>query len=237
MSKIIKVFTSLRTTNILTGLLIILLVAGAFIMPTDPSYKTINQMGLFKWLKGAPFSATWWLYGSMAVLLLLVINTLACSVESLIKKQSGRNLLLIISPQIIHVGFCFIMLAHLISSASSFHLYGVFYQGSTAVLPDGQQIRLDRINYETSQGYIVWMDAELRVKDKTGTDRIIRIGPNRPGIISGVGVYLKQISLNPAPRALIEVSYEPGAKWALVGGLLFSLGTVLLVILKLTIER
>ncbi|NOX20283.1 MAG: cytochrome C biogenesis protein ResB [Nitrospirae bacterium] len=237
MNTIIRVLTSLRTTNILTGLLIILLVAGAFIMPTNPSYRTINQMGLFMWLKGAPLSATWWLYGSMAVLVLLVINTLACSAESLIKKQSGRNLLLVISPQIIHIGFCFIMLAHLISSASAFHLYGVLYQGAVAVLPDGQQIRLDRINYETSQGYIVWMEAELGVKDRSGIDRVLKIAPNKPGLISGVGVYLKQISLNPVPRALIEVSYEPGAKWALVGGLLFALGTVLLVILKLIIER
>jgi hypothetical protein len=48
-----------------------------------------------------------------------------------------------------------------------------------------------------------------------------------------VGVYLKQMSLNPTPRALVEISYEPGAMWALIGGMLFSVGTVLLVTLRL----
>ena len=237
MNSVIRFFTSLRTTNVLTALLIAILIAGAIVMPNEPSFRNINQTGLFNWMKSAPLSATWWLYAAIVVLFVLVINTISCSIESLVRKQSGKNLLLILSPQIIHAGFCFIMLAHLISSAYAFHLYGVFYQGSEAMLPDGQQIRLEKINYSAQNGYIISMEAVLNVKEKDGSVRTLKIHPNNPGLISGVGVYLKQISLNPLPRVLLEVSYEPGAVWALVGGVLFSIGTVLLVGLKLMLEK
>ncbi len=231
MKRIVTLLTSLKSTNILIGILIVLLTAGAFVMPTSPSFQNINQTRLFTWLQKAPLSASWWLYGAIVVLFLLVLNTVFCSIESLIKKRQGKNLLLIISPQIIHLGFCFIMVAHLVSSVSSFHMFWVYTEGASSRLPDGTVLQLKKIDYRSERGYITSMQAIFNIRGNK--EKSISIGPNRPALISGVGVYLKQISLNPVPRALVEISYEPGALWALIGGILFSIGTVLLIGLRL----
>jgi hypothetical protein len=37
----------------------------------------------------------------------------------------------------------------------------------------------------------------------------------------------------PSPAALIEISYDRGAPWALAGGIVFLVGNTLLVLLKL----
>ncbi len=231
MKKLLSLLTSIRTANILLGLFILLLIAGAILMPERPSFQRINQMPLFSWLKEAPLSDTWWLYGEIAVLFVLALNTVFCSIQSLIKKTQGKSLLLKISPQIIHLGFCFIMVAHLVSSAYSFHLFWVFQETSRAKLPDGTVLELERINYSAERGYLTSMQAIFKLKGKD--EKRLTIAPNRPALVSGVGVYLKQIALNPVPRALIEISYEPGALWALTGGVLFCLGTVLLIGLRL----
>ncbi len=231
MKKLLSLLTSIRTTNILLGLFILLLIAGAILMPEKPSFQRINQMSLFSWLKEAPLSDSWWLYEAIAILGLLVLNTIFCSIDSLLRKRQGRNLLLIISPQIIHLGFCFIMIAHLVSSAYSFHLFWVFTEKGYSRLPDGTMLQLDRIDYSTEKGYFTSMKAVFKIKGDV--EKTVSIGPNKPALISGVGVYLKQISLNPVPMALVEISYEPGAMWALIGGVLFFVGTVLLVALRL----
>jgi hypothetical protein len=43
--------------------------------------------------------------------------------------------------------------------------------------------------------------------------------------------------MRPFPAALIEVSREPGAIWALVGGLFFLAGMITLLILKIKKEE
>ncbi|RMG73874.1 MAG: cytochrome C biogenesis protein ResB [Nitrospirae bacterium] len=231
MKRVLKILTSLKTTNLLLGLLILLFTGGAFVMPRSASFQRLHQMSLFEWLKEAPISSSWWLLASIGVLLVLALNTLFCSVDSLLKKPKGRNFLLYISPQIIHLGFCFILFAHLLSSAWAYHLFGLFNEGTSTRLPDGTVMVLERIEYRLQSGYITSMKALLRVKGKE--ERSFYLEPNHPALVSGYGVYLKQIGINPFPRALIEVSYEPGAVWALIGGILFALGTVTLILLKL----
>ena len=58
------------------------------------------------------------------------------------------------------------------------------------------------------------------------------LGPNTPLFYGGTGVYLKSLNFDRGPAALLMVAKDPGAVWALVGGVLFILGAVTLLALK-----
>lgn len=62
------------------------------------------------------------------------------------------------------------------------------------------------------------------------------IRPNSPSFQDGFGIYIKTVQSEPFPAALIEVSREPGAFWALVGGVLFLTGMITLLIFKVKRE-
>jgi hypothetical protein len=227
------ILKSLRTTNILLALLMGLLGYGAIVMPIHPSFKDINAISLFQWMEKAPLSASWWLYLGILTIGILVVNTVVCSIDSVMKKREGKRWLLTISPQVIHVGFCFIMVAHVVSSYGSFHKYIVLNEGSSVKLDSDIDVYLRKINYTVESRYITDMNAEIALRQGEGKIRNDIISPNNPAFLNGIGIYLKEIALSPAPRALIEFSHEPGALWALFGGVLFILGTNILVVLKL----
>ncbi|KAF0145579.1 MAG: hypothetical protein FD156_860 [Nitrospirae bacterium] len=230
-------FLSLRTAIWLLLGLILMLFFGAVIMPSREEFSTINSTPLLGWLKDSPLGATWWLWGSITLLSLLAANTLLCSVESLLKKRQHRAWLLIISPQIIHIGFLFILLAHFLSSAGSFKNNAVAYEGSAFLLPNNLTVKVNDININiNSSGYI--SDWAVNIEYFSGNEKIKEdsLGPNSPSFYKGLGIYLKDIQPYPLKAVLLEVTKEPGAAWALVGGILFMLGTITLLILKIKRE-
>ncbi len=172
------------------------------------------------------------------VLSLLTANTLICSIESVIRKREVRKWLLIISPQVIHIGFLFILLAHLFSSYGSFKGNAFVYKGTTLQLPNGLVVVFDEIKTDVDiSGYINGWSADIRYfKDSRHITSDI-IGPNNPSFHEGLGIYIKNIRMAPFPVAMIEVSREPGALWALIGGVLFIAGMVTLLILKIKREE
>lgn len=237
LKKILNFFLSLRTAIWLMLALVLMLFFGAVIMPSREEFSTINSNPLFGWLKDNPLSATWWLWGSIILLSLLTANTLLCSVESLLKKRQHRKWLLIISPQIIHIGFLFILLAHLLSSAGSFKGTGVAYEGAAFLLPNDLTVKVNDINININPlGYI--SDWTVNIEYFSGSEKIKEdsLRPNSPSFYKGLGIYLKDIKPYPIKAVVLEVSKEPGALWALVGGMLFMFGTITLLILKMRKE-
>ncbi len=229
----LSILKSIKTANILLALLMSLLIFGAIIMPAAPAFQEINTTSLFRWLKDAPISVSWWLISAVGVLAILVLNTVVCSIDSIIKKHEGRKWLLTIAPQIIHTGFAFIMLAHLLSGIWSSHQFAVMREGQGVMVGQKTALYLDTINYKRDSGFITSMSAEILYLSEKGRKRRSVISPNHPYIHNGMGVYLKRISLTPFPQALIEFSYDPGAPWALAGGVIFLAGSVILTALKL----
>lgn len=236
-SKIINFFLSLRTAIWLLMGLILMLLFGSAIMPSRPEFSSINSIPLFQWLGDNRPAVTWWLYGSIVLLSLFTANTLVCSIESLIKKRQFGKWLLIISPQVIHIGFLFILLAHLLSSSGSYKGTTVAYEGAVIALPDGLFMRVKEIKIDMSpSGYV--SDWEVDV-EYLSEDRILKgdfLKPNSPSFYKGLGIYLKDIQPYPVRAALLEVSREPGAVWALIGGILFMCGTLTLLTLKIKRE-
>lgn len=233
--KALDFFLSLRTAIWLLLALIVLFLFGALVMPVREEFQGINALPLFLWLGQSPAGATWWLLGSIAALSILTANTLICSVESVIRKRKSRQWLLIISPQVIHIGFLFMLLAHLLSATGSMKGSAAVREGGGIILPGGVVLKVKTIAVLAGPGGFP-MDWRAEVQYLSG-DRKLKddyIGPNRPSFYKGLGVYIKDVRPG---AALFEVSREPGAPWSLVGGALFMAGTLALFFLKIRKEK
>ncbi len=230
-------FLSLRTTIGLILVLLCLFLFGSVSMPLNEEFQQLNFVPLLRWMADNPIGITWWLWCSLAVLSLLTANTVFCSVESLIRKRESRKWLLIISPQIIHIGFLLILVAHLLSSVGNFKGTAVVTNGSILNLPNGAVVSFPSINAVADpSGYITEWSAEISYyRDGGPLSETIR--PNEPSFIGGLGIYIKTVRMEPYPTALIEVTSERGALWALAGGILFLMGTVILLVLKISREE
>jgi hypothetical protein len=145
--------------------------------------------------------------------------------------------LLLIAPQIIHAGFLFLLLAHLMSSYGSFQGTTFVFHGTMLQLPNGLVVVFDEIHIDRDQtGFISGWSANIRYfrEGRHVTSDVIQ--PNDPSFQDGLGLYIKTVQMRPFPAALIEVSREPGAIWALVGGVCFLGGMVILLIMKIRRE-
>jgi len=236
--KILKFFLSLRTAIWLLMALLCLLLYGSVVMPVSEEFQALQAVPLFQWMTENSPDITWWLWAAIIVCSLLTANTLLCSIESVLKKRSARQWMLVISPQVVHIGFLFILLAHLLSSYSSFRGTAVVYEDQGLRLPNGSDVLFRKINVDMDQtGYIKdWSsDVEYFKEGRSlGTDRI---GPNSPSFEHGLGIYIKNVQLKPYPVAFVEVSKEPGAVWALIGGIFFMAGMTTLLLLKIKKEE
>jgi hypothetical protein len=202
---------------LLTGVMLAL-AAGSFSSGSSEA-GGLNDMPLFVWLQHAPFSYSWWLWLALALIAVLCLNTLLCSIEALRKK--GRS----IAPHLMHAGFLFIVLAHLFSAYGGFKQGLQLGEGGAIGFPDGEQLRIERIVTEVGpMGMLSGYRADFRLQNGA----LSGVEPNRPLFHRGYGIYLKHVELTPAPVALFEIHREPGAFLALLGALFFTAGNVML---------
>ncbi len=188
-------------------------------------------------MTGNSAGITWWLWSAIGVISLLTANTLLCSIESVVKKRSARQWMLVISPQVAHIGFLFILLAHLLSAYSSFRGTAVVYENSGLRLPNGSEVVFRKIDADMDpMGYIKDWSVAVEYFERGRSLGGDRIRPNNPSFREGFGIYIKDVQLQPYPAAMVEVSREPGAVWALIGGLLFMAGMIMLLLFKIKKE-
>ncbi len=230
-------FLSLKTTVwLLTGLI------GAFFLGSYlmPEYRDIhnamNDRILFAWVREIAVLHPWatgWFFLSLAGLSLLAVNTAVCSVQAVRGRWSRADAVLRIAPQIVHAGFLLILLAHLLGAGWGYRISGVLPEGGSGRLPDGRVVELRSIRVLT--------DASGRPRDWTADVAVYRngretaagsLGPNRPLFTGGAGIYLKSFELDPSPAAFLLVTRDPGAVWALAGAILFTIGSVVILMVK-----
>ena len=169
----------------------------------------------------------------VAGLIVLTINTVVCSLQAIKGRWSRQDFLLRIAPQIVHIGFLFILLAHLIGAGWGYRLSGVVPEGSFANLPGGQSLILNKIRVQADAGgYLRDWEAEVYLYENSQRVAGGILGPNQPLFYRGVGIYLKSLEFEPAPAAFLLATKDPGAVWALVGAVLFIIGTGIILVLK-----
>jgi len=234
---VIKFFVSLKTSLWLLCLVIVVLLAGALIMPGEKAFLSVHSMPLLDWMRGQPVKSTWWLWASMALLFVLAANTLLCSIDSIVRKRKVTQWMLLISPQIVHIGFLFMLIAHLSSAAGGFKTFAVAAEGTPLEMPDNSVLQIKGIAMSfDSYGYLSDWSVDVEYWDNGQVMKQDRLMPNKPVFHKGVGVYVKDLRAFPNKMVLLEVSREPGAIWALVGGILFMTGTIAFLVLKMKRE-
>jgi cytochrome c biogenesis protein ResB len=230
-------FLSLNTAVWTLFVLLCLFFIGSYMLPMHrPVFDRMNNDLLFHWIKDIAADnvwQTWWFFAALAGLVLLTLNTIFCSIQSARGKWSRSDFLLRIAPQVIHIGFLFILLAHLLGAGWGYKLSGIMPDGGYAPLPGDLAIRLNKIHVETDAlGFMTDWSVEASLYDSSHLVKSGTLGPNSPLFYDGTGVYLKSLNFERGPAALLLITKDPGAIWALVGGVLFVLGSVTLLALK-----
>ncbi|MDH4231120.1 MAG: cytochrome C biogenesis protein ResB [Nitrospirota bacterium] len=236
--KILQFFLSLRTAIWLLMTLLCLLFYGAVVMPANEEFLALHTEPLFRFMAETPPGITWWLWAAIGVLSLLTANTLLCSIESVVKKKRARHWMLIISPQVAHIGFLFILLAHMVSGYGSFKGTAVVYENAVLRLPGGSDVLFRKIDVDMDpMGYMKDWTADVEYFRGGVSLGVDRIRPNSPSFRDGYGVFIKNIRFQPYLVAMVEVCREPGAVWALIGGILFMAGMMTLLFSKIKKEE
>jgi hypothetical protein len=189
-------------------------------------FSGIDDAPLFKWLShaGRP-GATWWIYALIALFVFLAANTICCTAEALLKRMGLRNLVLKLSPQVMHIGVLLIMLGHLLTASMGFKKDILVAEGKEALVQGDVSISLDGISTQTDEaGYFTDWEAAVGWLDAGRVLGHARIRPARPLYIGNYGLYIKSVATEPERTALIRVCRDPGALWALAGGILLCLG-------------
>lgn len=230
-------FLSLKTAVWTLFVLLCLFFIGSYMLPMHRTvFGPMNNDLLFHWVKDIAADnvwQTWWFFAALAGLVLLTLNTISCSIQSVRGKWSRSDLLLRISPQVIHIGFLFILLAHLLGAGWGYKLSGMMPEGAYAPLPEDLALRLNKIHVQTDAlGFMTDWYIEASLYENNHLVRSGTLGPNSPLFYGGTGIYLKSLNFDRGPAALLLIAKDPGAIWALVGGVLFTLGSVTLLALK-----
>lgn len=194
------------------------LALGSFSSGASESSR-LNDVPLLLWLRHAPLLFSWWLWAAVALVALLSLNALVCSIEGLRKK--GRS----IAPHLMHAGFLCIVIAHLFSAYGGFKDQVEVTEGSILGFGGREPVRVERIDGEVGE---MGMMTSYRASMRVGSGAPVVVQPNRPLFHDGFGIYLKDVVLSPRPTALLEIHREPGAIPALIGALIFTAGNLML---------
>ncbi len=226
MKTIIRFFLSVKTAFGLFIITILLMLAGSIGLPANLSFFSgINDVPLFKWLAdaGNP-KLTWWIYMLIASLSVFAVSTIFCTVESLMQKMNRYNIVLKLSPQIMHIGVLFIMLGHLLTASTGFKADVVINKGEQKDIEGSVSLYLEDIKVQTDKnGYAENWEAALWLLEDGKRLKKALLKPVHPIYFREYGLYSKTVSLEES-SALIRVCRDPGALWALIGGAILIVG-------------
>ncbi|GBE08190.1 MAG TPA: hypothetical protein ENG90_08290 [Gammaproteobacteria bacterium] len=203
MKSIWKFFTSTRLAVVLSLLITIDVLTGTILLSSSP--KALGAIDLeifFYWLFGAGLNnltASWWIFLLLILLALFVVNTIVCTVDSIVFMLRPRRDAARIKPrrilsQAIHLGFIIGLLGHLVSSASGFRtMDNRLFEGSSIPMPQSSELslRLNKLDVAfTKNGDMQRMDAYLSlIRDKgVVKDKVVRL--NEPLLYQGNAVYI-----------------------------------------------
>jgi len=212
----IRFFLSLRTISWLFTLFIGLCLIGSIVLPKNLEFFSgIDDTPLFNWLfsVGRP-SLTWWIYGMIFLLLITAISTIFCTIDG-IKRLSRGLLVRRLSIEVMHIGVLFVMLGHLLTAYSGERIDISIKKAEGARLL-GENIFIKEIKtFTDEEGYPIYWEVRLK-------DSILR--PSRPIRTERGLIYLKSVSED--SLVVIGGVHDPGAIWALIGGILLSIGSL-----------
>ncbi|MBI5102535.1 MAG: hypothetical protein HZB33_11970 [Nitrospirae bacterium] len=231
MKKITAFLLSLNTVFGIFLFFMFLLIFGSLSLAGNLAlFSGVDETPLFKWLsESGTIRVTWWIYLMVLALALLALSTIFCTAEALLRKARRGALLAMIPPQVMHAGVLFIMLGHLLTASTGYRKDVTLEQGETTSITPELFATLDSIEITTDKnGYDTDWTAKVRFSGMQEAFSMRLLKPVEPAIINGLGIYLRTVSSGTGQSVLIRVCRDPGAPWALAGGLILSAGGFLL---------
>jgi len=219
---------SVKTVILFYLLFIFTALIGSVKIPANLAFFSgIDDTPLFRWLaeNGKP-SLTWWIYALIVILAFFALSTIVCTIDALLKRYPRRMLLLKLSPQVMHLGVLFIMLGHLLTASTGMREDILLQAGEKKEIPAGGtlalkdvSVRKDRFGYDAD-----WITKIEYVKGDSREEFILR--PVRPARKGRFGFFFRSATTEPEMNALIRVTIDNGAPWALLGGTILCFGSV-----------
>jgi hypothetical protein len=231
MKAIWELLISLKTVFGLFALSIVICFIGSVMLPSHLAFFSgIDDTPLFRWLSEAGDKGlTWWIYALIVSIAGLAVSTVACTVDALIK-STGRTLLFRLSPQIMHAGVLFVMLAHLLTAGWGLREDVDIEKGERASMGRGVEVVLKDVGSGLDEeGYYTSWEAELEFYIDGKAIGADTLRPVEPVYAGGLGLFFKTFKeggKGRPPAVVIRVVDDPGALWALLGGFLVTLGGV-----------
>lgn len=229
MKAVVRFLLSLKTVFGFFLIFIVLTFIGSIMLPNNLAYFSgIDDTPLFRWLSESDdYMLTWWIYAIILMLALLALSTIFCTVDGLLKKVSGRNLILKLSPQIMHIGVLFIMLGHLLTASIGFKTDVLVKKGEGKTVAENIGVYFEDIKVETDRwGYDTMWEAKLWWLEDRKKVREVLLRPVHPLYFKGLGFYFRSVNMGEELSVLIRVCRDPGTQWALLGGVLLSVGGI-----------
>ncbi len=236
MKKFYDILLSVKTAFWLMVAFSVIAIIGSVIHPRNLSFFSgIDSTPLFKWLIHSDhLEITWWIYGMILVLALLGINTLVCTVDALIRKVRLKNLMLKLSPQLIHIGVMMIMIGHLLTASLGLKMDLFLEKGKTARITGNRIVGLNDVEVVMNEdGYVVDWTTYIWLKTNGKRYNLI-LKPSRPVYRAGLGFFVQAATRDEEEiSSLVRITADPGAPWAFIGGAIVVVGGLMFLLARL----
>lgn len=238
MRLIIRFFSSISLSVALSIVICLTAAYGSIVVVKNPEfYASIDGTVLFPFLFGAGLDNPGplvWIYCMILLVFLFAINTVVCTVNSIVLIFRAKRPLMSLFPHVIHAGFVVALIGHLIGSSFGFKTSGtIVYKGGLTPVPhvEGLFIRLDELNIKTTdRGDIESLGTHVTLLSN-GNEVISReIRLNSPLVYKGVAFY--HADQGAAPTGLIlqvdgtEIKTGFSGSFSTRNGEVFTLGPV-----------
>lgn len=230
MKALIHFFLSIKTAFGFFLFFIVVMFYGSLSLPNNLAFFSgIDDTRLFRWLAEARgYGTTWWIYIMILGFSLFAANTLACTADALLFRLGRRALIAKLSPQVMHIGVLFAMLGHLLTASLGMKMDIDLRTGGMTAVSSTAAVALEDVRVqEDRNGYVVDWEAKVRWIEGGQRSETLSLKPVHPLYVGIYGLYSKSVNVDKnGSSALVRVSRDPGAPWALLGGILLSLGGI-----------
>jgi hypothetical protein len=233
---LVRVMALLRSQGLgvaLGQLTVLLLAVGSVVLVATSEGASQNvSMDDLRAFFVEPSWAHLWLYALVPVMSLYALNTFLGTVDEVMTKwEAGLRSPRAYAATLLHVGFLFALLAHLVGGVLNEEGRPVMIGGTFVALGEGRAARVVSLELpRLPTGALEQAYATLEVRDADGSTHTELVSYNAPlsrGLGSELFILAKQG--NPAqPMVMLRHRHAPGNPIALVGALLMAAGTLLM---------
>lgn len=231
------------------------LLAGSLIMRHNPSvFSGLSRVFLQEWIKISGIgllNITWWFLLALLLLVFLSLNTFVCTVNrtySIFKVSANKKkheILLKLSPQIMHVGFIIVLTGLLVSHTAGTNL-------TNQIVQEGNPITIDDFNLKIElKNLSIKFEKETAFKALTGMPKSVcavvslseqgkkpekrTIAINRPLLFRGItfvlkDYYPKMTSSEIKSSINLQIKKDKGMYIQAAGALFFGSGLIAFVL-------